>query len=295
MRGIAGLDVPLRASGVPAAVSLVLAPGTLAAATHVLSPIELRGETTLEDAHLVVAREVPGVPVALRPGAPVLRPAVRDAAFFALVVVEGSRQSPGVSLYVPLGCADVALGGYDEPPPEESDLLPTHDITTAQDLPLAAEPGGATVVTLALADAHLPIQVTVVEERDGWSHVVRRFYWANVDGWVPSDRVRATPDPAWHLPSLGGWGSGSGCGRSEHPYVYRGPATVRAGTVVRDEHTGVAWGRFVADTEVEIGIRANDPGGDAEVIHAEGLETVECSSLEYDHAIVPHASIVLPP
>lgn len=293
--GVAAAAV--RASGVRAELSFPLERGVEHVPAHVLEPIDFRGETLLSTARLVTAVPVVRGPITVHAGAPLGHATVADGSLRVVLSVGATASLPGYAqVTLELSCAEVALGAEGTPPPDVRDPLPpTHVLVGAQDLVLALEPGGPTALTLGVAEtASGPLQFRVIEERDGWAHVESRLYWAELEAWVPADRLRAEPGDAWRLDSGFEYGGLSACGRSDHPYTYRGPAIVRAGATVHEEASRVVWGRFAADTEVEIGVRHDGGNGFAEVIRAPGIDTPECSSLEFDHAMVPLESVVLP-
>ncbi len=287
----------VRASGVPAELSFALEPGLEHVPAHVLSPIDFRGETHLGATRLVTAVPVVRGPITVHAGAPLGHTTIADGSLRAVLSVGATPSQPGyVQITLELSCAEVALGAEGTPPPDVRDPpSPTHVLEGSQDLALSLEPGGPTALTLGVAETTSgPLQVRVIEERDGWAHVESRLYWAEIDGWVPRERLRAEPAGEWRLEASLDFGPLSACGRSDHPYSYRGPAVVRAGATVHEEASRVVWGRFAADTEVEIGVRRDGGNGFAEVLRAPGIDTPECSSLEFDHAMVPLESVVLP-
>lgn len=91
-------------------------------------------------------------------------------------------------------------------PPSTSGELATLRSTDA--VPVAAGPGLAPLVELVPRDR--AIFLRRVEEREGWSHVVRRGGGIEVDGWVESTALEAYDDGVAESMLLGALGGGAG-------------------------------------------------------------------------------------
>lgn len=128
-------------------------------------------------------------------------------------------------------------------------------------LALHAEPGSDERIRIEL-DRGAPFDLERVASRAGWIRLAWTDGGSLVVGWARAAHVRRSPRHGWGGPS----GSGTpGCvppGRASGPGLYRGPAAVRAGSLVRVAPRGPVW--------------ASARDGDGfEVAHARGAAWVQ--------------------
>jgi hypothetical protein len=286
-----GLPDGLTVHGLPAEVT-ILADHTEA---RVLSPLAFEGRGTVDGVLAHIEEPVTG-PIGLLHGAAIRRLAISADGLQATAVLGGSFDVgsvywTGIAVRTSVECDHLALGAAshrDEGPEGE----PTHALLGDQDVALRDGPDGAPLGTLMLQlEASSPLRsVTVTEQRDGWVHVIGRRSHGSFDAWVEAPRVVPFVSSLGPIGTIGG-GTGSSCGRSDHPYTYRGPARVREGTVVRAEETGAAWAVVTEEVAAEVGVR---PNGEVEIIAIDGLRSERCGSLEFDLAMVAGDAVILP-
>lgn len=293
-----GLPDLLTVRGLPAEVELPLGEHVDARA-RVLRPLAFTGRTAIRDLHVHVGVARSGDAISLAHGALIRALQTRapgEAALEGTVVLEGGSEPDdhdwtGIALRTALRCEELALGeATTEALPRSPEI--SRMLVGDQDVVLFDAPGGAAigVLRLHLGENHHLRGMHVTEERDGFAHLVQTFSWGAINGWIDAARLAAVPS-GWGGEMTWGHGGGSGCGRSDHPYSYLGPARLRAGTEVTAEATGRVWAVVTEEVEADIGVRLH---GGVEVIAVPGLESVQCGNLEFDLAMVPIEAVILP-
>lgn len=288
---VEGLPDGLTVDGLPAEVTID-GPRALA---RVLRPLRFDGEGETLRVHAHLAGPTAGA-IALSEGTPFVAMRLGASGELAGTAVLsgalsiGDTDWEGIAVRTTLSCAELGLGA--EEIYDDSEAPRQGWLTGAQDLPIQSAPNGdvAGVLRMSIEETHGLRAVEVLERRDALAHVRRRYARGTIDGWVPAARVVTPPAPPDTI-GLSGHGSGVGCGRSDHPYTYRGTATVRRGARVRAEQTGVTWAVVTEDVTAEVGVRAS---GETEIIDVPGLVSDECGNLQFDLALVPASDVTLP-
>ncbi|MCB9596093.1 MAG: hypothetical protein H6719_25450 [Sandaracinaceae bacterium] len=249
--------------------------------------LEFRGSFERGQLRTRLARSTRVGPLRLRPGTE-----IRDATAAGMAVAVEVELMEGVTTTVELPCRAVELGATAEPPTvvpngtRRGDLL-----TTGRTLRVHVAPGGADSIVLVLPAE--PVRFAEAERRHGWVRVRRDFFdGSTLDGWVRERGVRSVPSEEL-TETLWGTeiGMSGGCGRGA-THTYRGPATLRAGAVVRTEPDGPSWARARRDMEVQVFWRWG-----ATWVALEGVEGLrsrsECPSY-FEQAHVQLDDVVIP-
>lgn len=184
-------------------------------------------------------------PLLLRPGTPLLEPALVGAG-----VRVRAELSPNVSVRLDLRCDGVRAGATAEPPDEAPDAIERGDLLAeGAHLRVHDSPAGPTSLVLArIGEGGLLL--AELERRGDWVRVRRDFATgATLDGWVRARDVRRVPSEEVHDYLMGTLIGVGGCGRGGSD-GYDGPATVRAGALVH--HQRASWARARRDVEVQV-------------------------------------------
>lgn len=241
---------------------------------------------------------VPAVPVALRRarrvGPLVLRPgtAILRATPAADSLAVDVRLTEGIVAELTLPCAAVRVGATAQPPVASPAGAPTRTTLAAVGARLLVHRAVGSPGPLTIRIEQGNLHLAEVARRGEWVRVRRDFFdGSTLDGWVRAADVRATGSLAVVETMYGTMVGEERCGHgASHTYV--GPATLRAGAVVRAAPDGAEWARATRAIEVRVTWPWESPW--VEVNEVEGLRARgECPNL-VTFAFVRREDVELP-
>lgn len=213
--------------------------------------LRFEGTASSSAIELAVAGEARLAGVIVRPGTPLERTFLEGAGARADALIAN-----GVTLSdARIPCARLRVGPAAEAPAHVGGPTRGTLMTIARTLEVRARPRGPSS-TLELDGELLLAEIA----REGeWVHVRRDFFaGSTIDGWVRVSDVRSVPEEEFSELGVGIGHGGLGlCGRAGG-HVYRGPATLLAGSEIRTSPDGPAWARAAQDVPIEtVEIAAN--------------------------------------
>ncbi len=212
-------------------------------------------------------------PLVLRPGTAILRATTAGAGLSV-----DARLTEGIVAALTLPCDALRVGATADPPAGAPEGAPTHTTleAAAPRLLVHRAVGSPGPVTIRIEQGTL--RLAEIARRGEWVRVRRDFFdGSTLDGWVRAAEVRATGSLELAETMFGTLVGGGICGHGgSHTYV--GPATLRAGAVVRAAPDGAAWARATRAIEVRVTWPWDSPW--VEVNEVEGLRARgECPNL----------------
>ncbi|MFK7987653.1 MAG: hypothetical protein AB8I08_16670 [Sandaracinaceae bacterium] len=138
------------------------------------------------------------------------------------------------------------------------------------------------------------LPLSEVERRSGWVRVRRDFRrGSTLDGWVrESDVEQITEHDFDTVGESYEWG-GLGLCSSGSSHTYRGPATLLAGSEVRDASDGAVWARVEQDLPLT-SVRVRWGSGWAQLVRVDGIHDHEDCTADLDRAWVPVTALRFP-
>ncbi|MBX3272211.1 MAG: hypothetical protein KF729_18245 [Sandaracinaceae bacterium] len=226
------------------------------------------GRAARDAVPVALARAVALGPLALRPGTALERPR-----FTGAHVRADARLTEGVYAAVGLPCRALRLGPAVEPTALAPDA-PTRGalVTVGPRLRVHGTPGGPSFVSIRIEQE--PLRLVERARRGGWVRVRRDFFDGSVlDGWVREAELAVAEEAELSEVLMGTLVDAMGGCLRGASHTYHGPATLRAGTLVRLAPGGPVWARARRDVEV----RVRWPSG-AEDVELEGIEGLRSQS-----------------